>query len=141
MSFGEQYCESAWHGWPLVTLWPLPAQVQRTVSPTEMLTVLGSNVKPPPVPTVTSKIVLGSDGTPLTAGWPFWSTMRMGAGAALFAWGMLVCLSPDSALTKNAMANIAASQKIPRTAAFDLFMILLLLLCASVPDFLLMNRG
>jgi hypothetical protein len=55
------------------------------------------------------------------AGWPFWSTMRMGA-AALFAWGMLARLSPDSALTKNAMANTAASQKVVRTT-FDLFMI------------------
>jgi hypothetical protein len=85
--------------------------------------------------------VVVADGTPLTAGWPFWSTMRMGAGAALFAWGMLVRLSPDSARTKNTIANIVASQKIDRNAAFDLFMILLLLLCASVPDFLLMNRG
>jgi hypothetical protein len=64
----------------------------------------------------------------------------MVAGAALFAWGMLVRLSPDSALTKNAMVNIVASPKVTRTA-FDLFMILLLLLRASVPDFLLMNRG
>jgi hypothetical protein len=66
--------------------------------------------------------------------------MRRGAGAALLAWGMLARLSPDSALTKNAMANIVASQKVARST-FDLFMILLLLLCASVPDFLLMNRG
>jgi hypothetical protein len=139
MSFGEQYCESIAQGRPLLTLWPLPAQVQRTVSPAEMLTVSGWNAKSGP--TITSKIVLGSDGTPLTAGWPFWSTMLMGAGAALFAWRMLARLSPDSALTKNAMANIVASQKVTRTAAFDLFMILLLLLCASVPDFLLMNRG
>jgi hypothetical protein len=100
-----------------------------------MLTGFGVNVKVPPGPTVTSKIALVADGTPLTAGWPFWSTMRMGAGAALLAWGMLVCLSPDSARTKNAMANIVASQKVARTA-FDLFMILLLLLRASVRDFL-----
>jgi hypothetical protein len=140
MSFGEQNCELIAHGMPLLTLWPLPAQVQRTVSPTEMLTVLGANVKVPPGATVTSTVVLVADGAPLTAGWPFWSTMRMGAGAALFACGMLARLSPDSALTKNAMANIVASQKVVRTK-FDLFMILLLLLCASVPDFLLMNRG
>jgi hypothetical protein len=104
-----------------------------------MLTGFGVKVKVPPGPTITSTIVLVADGTPLTAGWPFWSTMRMGAGAALFAWGMLARLSPDSALTKNAMANIVASQKVARTA-FDLFMILLLLLRASVVDFLLMNR-
>ncbi len=135
MSFGEQYCESAAQGRPLVTLWPLLDHVHRTVSPTEMLTGFGVNVKVPPGPTVTSKIVLVADGTPLTAGWPFWSTMRMGAGAALLAWGTLARLSPDSALTKNAMANIVASQKVARTA-FDLFMILFLLLRASVQDFL-----
>jgi len=61
--------------------------------------------------------------------------MRMGAGAALLAWGTLARLSPDSARTKNAMANIVASQKVTRTA-FDLFMILLLRLRASVVDFL-----
>src|ERR1700745_2437669 len=38
VSLGEQYCESAAQGGPLVTLWPPPAQVHRTVSPTEMLT-------------------------------------------------------------------------------------------------------
>ena len=69
MSLGEQYCESATQGGPLVTLCPLPAQVHRTVSPTEILTVLGENEKPGP--TVTSTIVLVADGTPLTAGWPF----------------------------------------------------------------------
>jgi hypothetical protein len=98
-----------------------------------MFTGFGVNVKLPPGPTITSTIVLVADGTPLTAGWPFWSTIRMG-GAALFAWAMLGRLSPDSALTKNAMANIVASQKVTLTA-FDLFMILLLLLRASVPDF------
>ena len=54
-----------------MTLWPLPAQVHRTVSFTEMLTVLGLNVKLPPGATVTSTIVLVADGTPFTAGWPF----------------------------------------------------------------------
>ena len=34
------------HGVPLVTLWPLLAHVQRTVSPIAMLTVLGAKVKP-----------------------------------------------------------------------------------------------
>jgi len=47
-----------------------------------------------------------------------------------------VRLSPDSARTKNTMANIIPSQKIGRAAAFDLFMVLLLLLRASVSDFL-----
>ncbi len=56
---------------PLVTLWPLAAHVHRTVSPTEMLIVLGSNVKDPPGATVTSKIVPLADRTPFTAGWPF----------------------------------------------------------------------
>jgi hypothetical protein len=51
--------------------------------------------------------------------------------------GTLVRLSLDSARTKNTMANIIPSQKIGRAAAFDLFMVLLLLLRASLPDFLL----
>jgi hypothetical protein len=53
----------------------------------------------------------------------------------LFVWDVLVRLSPDSACTKNAIAKIIASQKIPRTA-FNLFILLFLLLCASVLDFL-----
>jgi hypothetical protein len=69
MLSGEQNCPLGTHGVPLVTLWPLLAHVQRTVSPTEMLTALGTNVKP--CPTVTSKIVLVIDGTPLAAGLPF----------------------------------------------------------------------
>src|SRR6266478_6253981 len=40
-------------------------------------------------------------------------------------------MSPDSARTKNTMANIIPSQKIARTA-FDLFILLFLLLRASV---------
>ena len=43
VSFGEQNCPSTVHGVPLVTLWLLLPQVQRTVSPTEMVTVLGEN--------------------------------------------------------------------------------------------------
>ena len=54
-----------------MTLCPPLPQVHRTVSPTEMLTALGSNVKPPPGPTATSTIWLVADGTPLTAGRPF----------------------------------------------------------------------
>jgi hypothetical protein len=85
-----------------------------------MLTVSGTNWKPFPPPTVTLTVVLVADGTPFTAGWPFSSTIRM--GGALFAWGVLVRLSPDSARTKNTMANIVASQKIDRNA-FDLFIL------------------
>jgi hypothetical protein len=69
MLFGEQNCPSEMQGAPLVTLWPFPAQVHRTVSPTEMLTASGWNAKSGP--TVTSTIVLVADGTPLTAGRPF----------------------------------------------------------------------
>jgi len=71
--FGEQNIPSAVQDveLPLVTLWPLPAHVHRTVSPTEMLTVLGLNVSVPPGATVTSTIVLFLDGTPFTAAWPF----------------------------------------------------------------------
>ena len=69
MLAGEQNCPSDTHGMPLVTLWPLLAQVYRTVSPVPMFTVLGTNAKP--CPTVTSTIVLVADGTPLTTGLPF----------------------------------------------------------------------
>ena len=70
---GEQNCPSDVQDVesPLVTLWPLAAHVHRTVSPTEMLTVLGLNVNVPPGATVTSTVVLVADGTPLTAGRPF----------------------------------------------------------------------
>jgi hypothetical protein len=60
--------------------------------------------------------------------------MRM--GGALFVLGILVRLSPASARTKNTMANIIPSQKIGRAAAFDLFMVLLLLRRARVTEFL-----
>ena len=73
MLFGEQNCPSDVQDVesPLVTLWPLLAQVHRTVSPTEMFTVSGTNWKPFPPPTITSTVVLVADGIPLTAGWPF----------------------------------------------------------------------
>ena len=71
--FGEQNIPSAVQDeeLPLVTLWPLEAHVHRTVSPTEILTVLGLNVSVPAGPTATSTIVLVADGAPLTAGRPF----------------------------------------------------------------------
>jgi hypothetical protein len=61
-------------------------------------------------------------------------------GGALFVSGIFVRLSPDSARTKNTIANIIASQKIARTA-FDLFIVLFLLLRASICGFsFLLNR-
>jgi hypothetical protein len=57
--------------------------------------------------------------------------MRIGGAGMLFVWGVLVRLSPDSACTKNAITKTIASQKIPRTA-FNLFIVLFLLLSASV---------
>ena len=67
--FGEQNCPSDVQDVesPLVTLWPLAAQVHRTVSPTEMLTVSGTNTSPP-CPTATSKTAPAGEGMPLTAG-------------------------------------------------------------------------
>ena len=56
-------------------------------------------------------------------------------GGALFVCGVIVRMSPDSACTKNTMANIVASQKIDRTAALDLFILLFVLLRANVPGF------
>jgi hypothetical protein len=130
VSLGEQYCESGTQGWPLVTLWPSPAQVHRTVSPVEMLTVLGVNERPGP--TITSTIVPIADGTPLTAGWPFSSTMRM-PGAPRCFWGSaLVRLPPDSARTRNVIVKMIASQKMNRPAVLNFFIVLTLLLCASV---------
>ena len=71
VSFGEQNCPSTVQGVPLVTLWLLLPQVQRTVSPTEMVTVLGENTSIPLGPTVTSKIVLVGDRGALGTTWPF----------------------------------------------------------------------
>ena len=71
VSLGEQNCESATQGGPLVTLWPLPSHVQRTVSPTEMLTVSGSNVKSHPAPPSHRQSRRQAMGTPFTAGRPF----------------------------------------------------------------------
>jgi hypothetical protein len=59
-------------------------------------------------------------------------------GGALCLSGILLRLSPASARTKNTMANIIPTQKIGSAAAFDLFMVLLLRLRASVPEFVLM---
>jgi len=55
----------------------------------------------------------------------------IGAAASSFCGLVLVRLSPDSAFTKNAIANVIASQKIPRNA-FDLF---IFLFCFCTPAF------
>src|SRR5882724_9269194 len=49
--------------------------------------------------------------------------MRM--GGALFVWGVLALLWPDSARTKNPIAKMAVTQKINR-AALDIFILLIL---------------
>ena len=69
--------------------------IHRTVSPTEMLSVSGTNWKPFPPPTVTSKIWLVAEGTPLTAGRPFWSTMWMAPEACSLCVVMMVRRSRD----------------------------------------------
>src|SRR5882724_2271177 len=125
VSSGEQNCESTKQGGPLLTLWPLSAHVHRTVSPTEMLTVSGTNTSPP-CPTATSNIWPPPDGTPLTAGCPFWSTMWMTWPDDFFCWAVASCLLPDSACDKNTIANITASEKVSRNTAFDRFMIFFL---------------
>jgi hypothetical protein len=58
----------------------------------------------------------------------------MGARGALIVWDAIVRLSPDSARTKNTMANVVASQKIDRNA-FDLFILDTPFLRASVLGF------
>ena len=55
-------------------------------------------------------------------------------GGALLVRGVILRMSPDSAGTKITMANIVASQKIDRTAALDLFILLFVLLRANVPS-------
>src|SRR5947207_15196086 len=60
----------------------------------------------------------------------------MGACDSLAVRGVIVRLSPDSARTKNTMANIVASKNISRTA-FDLFILVTTFLRVSVQDFLL----
>jgi hypothetical protein len=102
------------------------------VSPTEILTVLGENVNPPPGATVTSTIVLVADGTPFTSGWPFSSKMVIGAATTCFCARVLARLSLDSARTKKTMANVVARQKASRIA-FDFFILVTPFLRASVP--------
>ena len=136
MLSGEQKCPFGVQGAPLVTLWPFPSQVHRTVSPTEMLTVLGSNVKVPPGATVTSTVVLVADGTPRTAGRPFWSTIR--SGGVLLALGILAGFSPDSARPKNPVVTMTATQNV-NLAAFDIFMLLVLFCAPGFPDFAIQN--
>jgi hypothetical protein len=68
-----------------------------------------------------------ADGTPLTAGRPFRSTIRNGT---LFLFGAFARFSPDSARTKIPIAKMATTQEINR-AALDVF-ILLVFLRASV---------
>jgi hypothetical protein len=122
---GEQNSPSGVHGSPLVTLWPPLAQVQRTVSPSEILASLGLNVNPGP--TCTSKIWPPGDRTPLTAGRPFWSTIWMAWAEILFCCVVARRLSPESACDKNTIANIAIGQQASRTTTvFDRFIVLLL---------------
>jgi hypothetical protein len=130
--FGEQNCPSAVQELPLVTLWPLAAHVHRTVSPTEILTVLGSNVSVPPGATVTSTIVLVADGTPLITGWPFWSTIR--SGDALLVLGILARCSPASIRTRDPVPTRTDTQRI-NLPAFDIFMFLILFCAATFPGF------
>src|SRR5207248_5449801 len=59
VSPGEQNLLSARHEDPLMTLWPIVANVQRTVSPTLMATGLGAKVFWPFGPTVISTVCAG----------------------------------------------------------------------------------
>jgi len=95
-----------------VTLWPLLDHVHRTVSPTEMLTGFGLNVKVPPGPTITSTIVLVADGRRSRRAGRLVDNAD-GRRRRAPCWGTLARLSPDSALTKNAMANMLPAKKSP----------------------------
>jgi hypothetical protein len=66
--------------------------------------------------------------------------MRIGACGALFVSGILVRLSPDSARTKNTIANIDATQKIVRNA-FDLFMLFTPFSARQCSGFFSLNRS
>jgi hypothetical protein len=63
--------------------------------------------------------------------------MRKGA---LFVFATFARFSLDSARTKIPIAKMAASQKINR-AALDIFILLVLFLCASIGDFVVSKRS
>jgi hypothetical protein len=56
----------------------------------------------------------------------------IGATASSFCGCILARLSPDSARTRNVIVKMIASQKMNRPAVLNFFMVLTLLLCASV---------
>jgi hypothetical protein len=63
--------------------------------------------------------------------------MRKGA---LLVFSIFARFSLDSARTKIPIAKMAASQKINR-AALDIFILLVLFLCASIADFVVSHRN
>jgi hypothetical protein len=112
-SSGEQNCPSGVHGSPLVTLCPLPAHVQRTVSPTEMLTVSGEKLKPGP--TCTSTICPAGERTPLGTGRPFWSTMRI-SWPEETPFDRVASFCSGLACARKVTANSVPTQKVSRTS-------------------------
>jgi hypothetical protein len=64
--------------------------------------------------------------------------MRM--GGALFVVALFARFSLDSARTKIPIAKMATSQKINR-APLDIFILLVLFLCASIRDFVISKRS
>jgi len=93
VSLGEQNCPSMVQGVPLGTLWPLLAQVHRTVAPTEMLSVFGTNTKPPHIEnlagsrwhTVESRSAILIDNTDNVSG-ALSRCRRSDASVARFSW-------------------------------------------------------
>ena len=92
-----------------MTLWKLLTQVHRTVTPTEMLTVSGQH-KTRPHRHIDNRAVRPMERRSRLAG----HFDRECGWAARYLYSAIVRLSPDSACTKNTMANIIASQKIDR---------------------------
>jgi hypothetical protein len=103
VSFGEQNLLSAVQLVPDVTLWPLAAQVHRTVSPAQIVRVDGAKANAPAAPTVTSRVTaappsqLSGAGASMPA-----STGRFESTPASVA-GMLES-TPDSAPTDGESA-------------------------------------
>jgi hypothetical protein len=96
---------------PLVTLWKLLCQVQRTVSPTAMVIELGENVKSPPGPHYIENWTV-ADGNALRA------SRRLIINGNSHCFARETCLAHTNSTWASATAIIASStppRPLPRT--------------------------
>lgn len=120
MLSGEQNCPSAVQDVPLVTLWLSLPQVHRTVSPTNMFNVSGTNRNLSPTgPTATSKTWLPANRLPLCTFRPYWSKILIAAAPRFSAVVPALRWSPDSTGDKNATVSNIASQQVHCARSFD----------------------